>query len=244
MTPERSFWPRARRSTGFWFGGIALVVGLPLLVGGGALVLADWRFAQEARATRGTVLAKEIRAGSHRRRSKTEHYHVAYRFEAEGKTYEGRDELPRRKWELLTERGPVEVLYRPSDPSSNHLVGRSVWLRNSLLAGVGTLFTLLGTVMFAGAVRAARLEWRLGQKGVRAPGTVVELRERALEIDGIRQWRLGYEYRDFQGTSHVGTVDVSADEAGRWSVGDAGTVLYDPGRPGEAVWLGREEPSR
>jgi hypothetical protein len=39
---------------------------------------------------------------------------------------------------------------------------------------------------------------------------------------------------------HRNTIDIPADEAEQWKVGDSGKVLYDSKQPIEAVWLGRE----
>jgi hypothetical protein len=80
----------------------------------------------------------------------------------------------------------------------------------------------------------------LRQHGVRTQGIVTELQERNVKINDVQQWRLHYEYSDFQGIRHPGTIDLPEDEAQGWKVGDAGAVLYDPSRPTEAVWLGRE----
>ncbi len=64
---------------------------------------------------------------------------------------------------------------------------------------------------------------------------------RNLRINDVQQYRLDVEYRDFQGHPHVTTIDMAEDEAQQWKVGDAGSVLYDPARPTEVVWLGRND---
>lgn len=236
-----------RTSFGFWFGGIFLLVGLPLFVVSIFLFYDDWRFSQEARSTQGLVLAKEIRQSHSSRRSgssrsRTKHYELTYRFTVQGETFEGRDELSQEDWERLAERGPVDVLYRPQKPSSNRLAGHRPWLLKTMFGLLGSVFTVLGGTIVVRSVRHARLEGRLRQHGVSTEGTVTELRVRNLKINDVQLWRLHYEYRDSQGHRHVKTIDMPEDEIQRWKVGDIGQVLYDPAQPAEAVWVGRPEP--
>jgi uncharacterized protein DUF3592 len=241
VAQQRSFWPLARKSFGFWFGGISLLVGLPWFVVNGVIPFyADWRFAQEGRSTRGMVLTKEIRRSGNTR-SETLHYDVTYRFAVSGETIEGRDGLLLEDWERLIERQSADVLYRAGNPSSNRLAGNRPWIKRTFFGFLGLVFAVLGSTVFARAVRNARLEWHLRQHGVNTQGTVTELRDRNLELNGAHQWRLFYEYRDFLGHRHVKTFDLPQDEAQRWKTGDVGGVLYDSARPTEAVWLGRED---
>jgi hypothetical protein len=244
-----SYWPLARRSFGFWFGGIFLLCGLPFFATSIFLFYDDWRFGQEAQSTQGMVLTKEIRVShssdrDNRHNSTTKHYEVTYRFMADGETIEGRDELSHDEWQQLVEREPVEVLYRPQRASSNRLAAHSSWLLKTIFGLLGSVFTVLGGVFFVRAVGKARLESRLRQQGVRAQGAVTELRARNLRINDVQQWRLHYEYRDFQGQRQVGTTDIPEDEAQQWKVGDTGAVLYDPSQPAEAVWLGKDTGAR
>ena len=236
-----SFWPLARRLFGFWFGGISLLVGVPWFVVNGVIPFhADWRFAREGRSTQGMVLTKEIRRSGNTR-SETLHYEVTYRFAVSGETIEGRDELSLEDWERVIEREPADVLYRVGNSSSNRLAGNRPWIKKTFFGFLGLVFAVLGTTVFVRAVRNARLEWHLRQHGVNTHGTVTELRDQNLKLNGAQQWRLHYEYRDFQGHRHVKTFDLPQDEAQRWKPGDVGGVLYDSARSTEAVWLGRED---
>ena len=238
ISPQTSFWPLARRSSGFWFGGFFLVVSLPFVLAGLFLVFTDWQFAREARPTQGMVLTKDIRTSG--RKSRTKHYEATYRFTAGGAEVEGRDELPRETWERLREREPVGVRYLPQRPSSSHLSDYSPGFRNALVGLLGAVFAVVGGRILMRSIRHARLEWHLRQHGLSTNGTVIELVDRHLKVNGIRQWRLHYEYRDTQGHRHVGTADLGDDEVQQWKVGDTGSVLFDSQRPAQAVWYGRE----
>ena len=242
--PQRSFWPLARKSFGFWFGAFALLAGLPWLGVNGIIPLYDARrFAREGLATPGVVLTKEIRrSGSSR--SENKHYEATYRFTVMGETIEGRDELSFEDWGRLVEREPAEVLYLAQEPSANRLTGRRPWLQQAFFGLLGLVFTVVGGTVFVRAVRHARLEWHLRQHGVNTQGTVTRLQDRNLKVDGVQLWRLHCEYCDFQGERHVQTFDIPLNEAQGWKVGDAGGVLYDPARPSEALWLGRAETRR
>ncbi len=234
------------RSFGVWFGGIFLLVGLPLFVVSIFLFYDDWRFSQEARSIQGTILTKAIRQShpstrSDRNRTPKTHYEVTYRFTVEGVTLEGRDELSRGDWERLRADGPVEVLYRPQRPSSNRLPGHSSWLMKTIFGLIGSVFTVLGGTVLVGSLRQIRLEERLRRQGVSTQGTVTELHARNLRVNDVQLWRLRFEYNDFQDHRQVKTIDMSEDEALQWKVGDVGKVMYDPARPTEAVWLGRDD---
>jgi hypothetical protein len=109
-----------------------------------------------------------------------------------------------------------------------------------LFGGLGVMFTAIGGVMVARAIRDVRLEARLRERGVRTNGRVSDLRGMAFRINNVQQWRLHYEYQDSQGGRHRKTIVMSEDEAREWKNGDAGNVLYDPDKPAESVWLGRE----
>ncbi len=240
VAQQPSFWPLARNSFGFWFGGIALLIGVPWIVVNGVIPFYDdWQFAQDGLSTTGIVLTKEIRS-SGRGSNRTQHYEATYRFSVSGETTEGRDELSLEDWERLIEREQAEVLYQPQQPSSNRLPGDRPWITKTFFSLLGLVFAVVGSTVFVRSVRDARLEWHLRQHGVRTPGTVTELRDLNLKLNGAQQWRLQYEYRDVQGDRHLKTVDMPQHETQMWKVGDSGDVLYDSTRPTDAVWLGDE----
>ena len=239
---NRSAWQLMRSSFGFLFGGIFLVCGLPFLVLGLYFFYNDWRFAQEARTTEGIVLTKDIRitsSGSGSRRTRTRHYELTYRFTVGGETFEGEDELSRGDWLRLRERESIDILYRPDRPSSNALAQGSDWALKAIFTLLGGIFTAIGGVVFLRSARSARRESHLRRHGARTEGTIVALHARNVRINNVQQWRLRYVYQDHQGQRREGTHDLPESEAGEWSVGATGAVLYDPAKPGNAAWLGR-----
>lgn len=239
----QSAWQLMRSAFGFWFGGIFLLVGSPFLLISLFLIYDDWSFANEARSTQGIVLAKTIRtssSGSGSRRSTSRHYEVTYRFTVEGETYEGKSELSHGHWQGLREREPVEVHYRPQRPASNQVAGRSRWFLKTIFFVLGSIFTAIGGTFFVRAVTGARREAYLRQQGVTTHGTIVALEPRNLKVNGVQQWHLRFEYRDFQGQRHEETITIPVHDAETWKVGESGRVLYDSNRPARAVWLGRE----
>jgi hypothetical protein len=240
IAAEPSFWPLARRSFGFWTGAMCLLIALPLA---GASILthyADWSFGREATFTDGTVLTKEIRKSRRRGKTRVRGYEATYRFAVDGRVYEGRDQLSLDGWRALHEQERTRVRYRPRDPSDNRLDAPRPWLRRTVMLLSGILLSGIGGFLFAGAVRRARLEWRLSPHGARTEGTVTARFDRNLVVDGVRLWRLQYEFSDDQGVRHENTTDMPETDAAGWNVGESGVVLYDPARPDEAIWIGRE----
>jgi hypothetical protein len=81
----------------------------------------DWQFAHYARSAQGTILTKSNKSSSSRRGKKrksigTKHYEASYRFDVDGKTYDGEDELTHKAWDRLAEGQAAEILYLPDHP--------------------------------------------------------------------------------------------------------------------------------
>jgi hypothetical protein len=201
----------------------------------------DWRFAWDAVSTDGMILTKDIKRSRSGQRITS--YGATYRFMVPEGTFEGRTKRSYADWVRLQERHPVEVLYLPDSPSESRIAGPRSWVRTTFpsLFGcmLGFMFLAIGARLFGRAVRHARLEWRLRRHGAAADGTVTDVRDRHITTNGVRQWRLHYEYNDFLGVRHAATHDLPEDEALPWEVGAVGGVRYDPAKPTEAIWLGR-----
>jgi hypothetical protein len=145
-----------------WVRGLLLVAGLVMLAFGGSELYRDWRFAQEGRAVRGSVVDKHVRTSTSRspgsgRRSRTQHYEVTYRFTVDGGTFEGQGELGADQWRQLTAGAAVDVVYLSSAPTSNRLAGSNAWMLGTILVVLGVVFTSIGTFWFIRATRAATL---------------------------------------------------------------------------------------
>jgi hypothetical protein len=233
-----SYWPRARRSPQFWTGAIILVVATPLVIATLPQILEEWRFARSGVSTDGMILTKDIMRSGRSTRSRG--YGVTYRVMVPEGAFENRVAMPFDRWSRLNERQTVEVLYLPERPAMNRLTGSQEWKGAAVLGTIGSAFFLVGATMFRRSVRQARLAWRLEQRGAAATAVIVEIADRHLKINEVRQFRLRYEYDDFQARRHSATHDMAEEEALRWNVGDKGAVRYDPGRPADSIWLGRE----
>jgi hypothetical protein len=142
--------------------GVLLLVGVVLLVVSATEFYGNWRFDREARATRGTIVKKEIRTSRARRggsltRSRTRHYEVTYRFTIEDHTFEGDGELSKATWDQLNEGGPVDILYLPDTPSTNRLALANPWVTDALLGLIGMVFTSIGAISVVRARRRAAI---------------------------------------------------------------------------------------
>jgi hypothetical protein len=237
---ESSYWPRARQSSGFWLGAIALIVASPLVIAALLQIREEWQFARTGVSTDGLILTKRITLPG--RNQPSRRYEITYRLTVPEGAFEKRVKLSYDEWSRLRERQTVEVVYLPRNPVTSRLNRSGEWMQSVVMGLVATLFFTIGATFFGRSLKRARLEWRLFQRGAAATATVIDVRDRRLKINGVGQWRLTFEYDDFQARRHSGTHDVPEDEARIWKVGDRGAVRYDPGRPADAIWLGRDSP--
>ena len=223
----------------FWvfFGSIWLMVGVPFVLLAGYFIFQERQLATTGRVVEAMVLTKDIgQSGDNVIRS------VTYRFAtADDRTFEGKSEVSESTWNSLTERGPVSVAYLPNRPSVNAVVGASKLTLLLIFSFVGVLLSVAGGMIVTVALRKARMRQRLLTAGVRAPATVAEVKAMNLRVNGRTQWRLKYDYHDFQSRAHQRSMYLDADEAMRWKPGDTGDVLFDPERSERAIWLGRTD---
>ncbi|HEY7500423.1 MAG TPA: DUF3592 domain-containing protein [Vicinamibacterales bacterium] len=235
---HRSFWQVARGSPRFWIGAVFALIALPFALVGAVLSYNAVRFSRGAVSTTGMVLTKET--STHRSgERKSTRYEVSYRFAANGRTFEGRDDVSRGEWNQMIEREPVGVRYLPDNPATNHLAVHSGWMLPAIFTAVGSIVLAVGVALLAGAAKKIRLAMRLERHGVTVPGTVVELVPRNIEINGEWLVSLRFEYADALGVRRTSASDMSLGDAERWKIGDTGRVAYDPSHPDEAMWLGR-----
>ena len=233
---EASFWPRARQSADFWLGTIFLIVSTPFVIMTLVQSAEELRFVRSGVSTDGMILTKEIKAA---RRNRTS-YEATYRVMVPEGAFESRARIPFDAWSKLRERESVEVVYLADRPTKSRLKASREWQGLAILALVSVVFFPVGATFFRRSIRRARLEWRLRHTGAAATGVIAEIADRNLKINDVRQFRLTYEYDDFQARRYTGTHDVPEDEALLWKVGDTGAVRYDSQQPAESIWLGRQ----
>jgi hypothetical protein len=140
-------------------GGILLLVSVVLLAIAAGEMYEDWQFAHHARPTQGTILTKSNKSSSGRRgkrRIATKRYEASYRFDIDGKTYDGQDELTHKAWERLAEGQQAEVLYLPDHPSLNRLAGPRPRLEKTLFGIIGLASVLVGGLLVLRGRRGAQ----------------------------------------------------------------------------------------
>lgn len=202
----------------FWlvFGGIWLAVGVPFVFGGLHMFRTESRFGEEAVSVQGMVLTRDIYRGRSTNGGSSTRHEVSYRFTADGRTFEQRDNVNVRTWEGLTERGPVEVQYLPDDPTQSRIAGESDRIGPFLMGGLGGFFAVAGGLIVAYDLRRRLLRARLQREGVSADATVTGVGPTNFSVNRVPQWVIRYRYSDQRGHNHTGkSEDLSPAEAQR-----------------------------
>jgi len=231
-----------QRNFGLVFGGIWLVVGIPLLIAGIMMWRQESRFAQGAVSVEGQVLTRTIRharsSGSDRGSTQ---YRVSYRFQAgDGPLHEGSSEVDVHLWEALREQGPVQVQYLPDEPATNRVAGSADYAGAAVMAGVGGLFSVAGGTIFLFSLIKRISRNRILESGMPAEAEVISVGPTNMSINRVRQWRITYHYHDLYGRVQQGRSDyLMPHEADSWNTGDTGRVMYDRERPEKSIWLGK-----
>ena len=141
-------------------GGILLLVAIVLLAIASGEMYEDWQFAHHARSTQGTILTKSNKTSSSGRRGKkrkigTKQYEANYRFDVDGKTYDGEDELTHKAWDRLAEGQPAEILYLPDHPALSRLAGPRPKLEKTLFGIIGLASMIVGALFVLRGRRGA-----------------------------------------------------------------------------------------
>jgi hypothetical protein len=143
-------------------------------------------------AVEGTVLSKSVvrkRSGGGQtgRSSESTHYHVVYRFVADGTAIVGTSSLDASDWDRLEERGPIALVYAGGSPWVHRIGGDSAgWIVPILFLAVGGL-GLLGS-------GAAIWVWRPGSRPRGREATKPPpppAKEKAAKPRGKHGWLLG-----------------------------------------------------
>jgi hypothetical protein len=220
------------------FSGIWMIVGLTFLIAGIYMFTADRRFAREAQVTNGTVLSKDVHQKRDRGGDTSRTYSVRYRFTApDGAALEGESDVDYERWRALVERAPVRIAFLPSKPSTNRVEGTSRLWMTVMFTLMGGLFAIAGAVIGASGIRSGRRAKRLRESGLIAEATVTAVEPTRMTINGRRQGRVAFEFRDYQGRVQTGrTGYLPLDEAMRWKAGDRVAIRYNRDRPAQSLW--------
>jgi len=220
------------------FGGLWFIVGLPLAIGGVYVFAADQQFERDAQVATGTILTKDItRRRNNNGRGTSTSYSVRYRFVApDNVLVEGTSDVPYSRWTELAERQPVEIAYLPSDPGNNRLRGTRRTFMAAMFTGLGGAFAVAGAVIALIGMRGTRRQRRLHETGLMTDAVVTDVHATRLTVNGRRQGRVHYEFRDYQGGLHSGkSTYMSLDDAMRWKQGDRIRIRYDRDQPQHSV---------
>jgi hypothetical protein len=163
---------------------------------------------------------------------------VRYRFRApDGGTLDGESDVDYERWRGLAERGPVDIAFLPSKPSTNRVQGTSRLMMSVMFTLMGGFFAIAGAVILAYGIRGGRRATRLRETGLTAEATVTAVQPTRMTINGRRQGRVSFEFRDYQGRVQTGRSGyLPLDDAMRWKAGDRAAIRYDRDRPGESLW--------
>jgi hypothetical protein len=238
MARSSSIVPYLKRSPVLWIGILLVLPGLVFGIIGVAVALQDARFAADGVTAQGTVLSKDIR---HATGSSSTSYSIRYRFTASNdQSYENSSTLDVHDWERLVERGPVSIQYLATDPSSSRLSGAGVLPFEALFVGLAAALLTVGGYLVRRELRALREDRRLLRVGKEAQATVAAVEPTNVKINRRTQWAISYAYRDASGREHKGRSWMMPEADARMvSPGDHATILYDPDRPEQSLWLSR-----
>lgn len=238
-----SFFGQAKRSFWLYFGGIWLFVGVVMLIGSAGMALQERSWSADSVRTTGIVLTKDISLADS---DSSTAYRVRFRFTSkDGSTIEGDEQVEVATWEGLTERGPIEVYYLPSSPSSVRLEPGESPIGVLILFLVGVVFGGIGGFLFVRAALELLRARRLLHSGIDAEATVTGVEGTNVSFNRQPQFRVRYSYRDRQGGRHSGDSGyLDWEEASRWTKGDHVAIRHDPQRPAESVWIGKIQAPR
>jgi hypothetical protein len=121
-------------------------------------------------------------------------------------------------------------------------MGSRIWAFLLSPLTVGIIFATLGAISMARGMRKVRREERLRQHGTTTEATVTAIEMTNARVNRRPLWRVRFVFDDLYGTAREGESGyLSAEEAQSYRVGEQAFIRYDPERPSESIWLGREE---
>jgi hypothetical protein len=139
---------KASRSPNFWrvafgsfwvpFGATWFVVGAVFLSIGLSMIVGEWRYRTDGVTSKALVTNRE-------RRGKD--YRIDYRFDTPHGRVDGSSQVPLEMWRKLQVNGPVVVIYRAHNPSSNRAQGQNNWVLIAISTPLGAFFFSMGSLL-------------------------------------------------------------------------------------------------
>lgn len=121
-------------------------------------------------------------------------------------------------------------------------IGAGAWLALIIPSAVGTIFLVVGGFFFRHGLEKSQREQRLRASGTTTEATVLAVEPTGTKVNNRRLWHVRYTYDAFTGVVQEGESGyLSAEDAQSYRVGQQVFVRYDPERPSESVWLGRDQ---
>jgi hypothetical protein len=147
LVGKRNFWRTA--SDSFWvrFGAIWFIVGAIFLSIGLSLIVGESRYRSDGLTSEALVTGKEQRG---------QDYRIDYRFDTPQGRVDGSSQVPLEMWDKLQVNGPVVVVYRAHNPSSNRAQGQDNWVLIAIFTPLGAFFFGMGVILLGKSLRDLR----------------------------------------------------------------------------------------
>jgi hypothetical protein len=227
-----------------WFGAAFLAIGLAFLYAGMQDATRERAYQEQGEVVAAVVVEKSIKRASREGNTSTR-YEIAYRFTAaDGRTVQGVDAVGVDEWERLAPGSPFKITYLPGAPETSRAEGSGDTASPYLMMGMGSLFALIGGVLFVRTAARLRRERRLLREGLTAQGTVLAIEPTNVAVNRVRQWAVRYRYRDPSGRDHEATSGaLPPKEARAVAVGDTIEARFDRERPEQSLRVRSQDPA-
>jgi hypothetical protein len=219
------------------FGALFMCVGLFMLYGGIQEATRERAYQKQGQIVEAVVLSKSIQRAS-RQGNPSTRYEILYRFTTtDGRTAEGVAAVAVEEWESLEAGDPFRVTYLPGAPEASRPEDAGGMESPLQMMGAGSLFALIGGVLFVRSATRIWRERRLLREGQTAQGTVLAIEPTNVAVNNVQQWEVRYRYPDQFGRAQEGTSGPLPPEAAQAvGIGDALAVRFNREHPEESVW--------
>ena len=111
------------------------------------LIAGELRYRSDGITAGALITSKEHRG---------EDYRIDYRFDTANGRVDGSSQVPRETWNKLQVNGPVIVVYRAHNQSSNRAQGQDHWVLVAILTPLGAFFFAIGAILLVKSLRDLR----------------------------------------------------------------------------------------